>query len=238
VRLQEALAEARQARDDAEQARLRERQLLEQQLATANRELARRNLRYLAYAMHAYTDAHDQRLPPAALCAPDGKPLLSWRVLLLPYLGVDGKVLFSRFKLDEAWNGPHNRTLLHSIPEIYTPATGTVKERDRTYYRVFTGPETPFNGPVGPRMPADFPDGTSNTFLIVEAREPVPWTKPEELTYSSRQPLPRLGGLLPDGFHAALADGSVVFVTRENDEQTIRAYVTPRGLELLQLKRP
>jgi hypothetical protein len=238
VRLREALGQAHQAKDDADQARLRERQLLEQQLATANRELARRNLHFLALAMFAYADAHNQRLPPAALCAPDGTPLLSWRVLLLPHLGINGKLLYDRFKLDEAWDGPHNRPLLDSIPDIYTPAAGSVKQHALTYYQVFTGPETPFFGPRGPLMPADFMDGTSNTFLIVEAGEPVPWTKPQELAYSSRLPLPKLGGLLPDGFHAALADGSVVFVTGENDEQTIRACVTPRGEEAFQLKRP
>ena len=124
-------------------------------------------------------------------------------------------------------------------PYVYTPATGSVKEHHLTYYRVFTGPETPFHGPLGPRMPVDFLDGTSLTFLIVEAGEPVPWTKPDELPYSSRQPLPKLGGLLPDGFHAGLADGSVAFVTKENDEALIRAYITPSGGEPFRLlKRP
>jgi tRNA A-37 threonylcarbamoyl transferase component Bud32 len=226
----------RKALDDAEQARARERRLLEQQLATANRELARRNLHFLAVAMFAYQEAdRGQRFPPAAVCAPDGRPLLSWRVLLLPHLGVESQALYRQFKLDEPWDGPHNRGLLDRIPDVYTPATGSVKERHLTYYRVFTGPETPFSGTLGPRMPADFQDGTSNTFLIVEAGEPVPWTKPDELPYSSRQPLPKLGGLLPDGFHAGLADGSVVFVSHEEDEATIRAYITPRGGEQLHL---
>jgi hypothetical protein len=184
--------------------------------------------------MHFYADANKKhQLPPAALCAPDGKPLLSWRVLLLPYLGLEGKGLYGQFKMDEAWDGPHNRTLLDKIPDIYTPATGSVKERHLTYYRVFTGPETPFRGPRGSLMPNDFKDGTSLTFLIVEAGEPVPWTKPEELPFSSKGPLPRLGGLLPDGFHAALADGSIAFVPRGTDEKTIRAYITPNGNEPL-----
>ena len=74
---------------------------------------------------------------------------------------------------------PHNRTLLSAIPDVYTPATGTLPEKHLTYYRVFTGPETPFQGPLGPRMPSSFQDGTSNTFLVVEAGEPVPWTKPD-----------------------------------------------------------
>jgi Protein kinase domain/Protein of unknown function (DUF1559) len=231
--------EALQAKQDLETARKRERQLLEQQLASANRELARRNLRFLTVAMHAYADADkEQRLPPAALCDVQGHPLLSWRVALLPHLGVEGKALYHRFHLDEPWDSPHNRTLLSAIPDVYTPATGTLPQKHLTFYRVFTGPETPFQGPLGPRIPSSFPDGTSNTFLVVEAGEPVPWTKPDELTYAGNRPLPKLGGLLPDGFHASLADGRVVFVLRETDEAVIRAYVTPNGGELLQLKQP
>jgi hypothetical protein len=231
--------ETLQAKQDLETARTRERQLLEQQLASANRELARRNLRFLTVAMHAYSDADkEQRLPPGALCDIQGRPLLSWRVALLPYLGLEGKALYQRFHLDEPWDSPHNRTLLSAIPDVYTPANGTLPQRHLTYYRVFTGTETPFQGPLGPRMPSSFSDGTSNTFLVVEAGEPVPWTKPDELPYAGNRPLPKLGGLLPDGFHASLADGRVVFVPRETDEAIIRAYVTPNGGEILQLKQP
>jgi hypothetical protein len=84
--------------------------------------------------------------------------------------------------------------------------------------QVFVGPGTPFEIAEGPRVVEDFPDGSHETILVIEAAEPVPWTKPADLDYSPDRPLPSLG--TPDGPHwpywferrtyvFALADGSV-----------------------------
>jgi hypothetical protein len=35
---------------------------------------------------------------------------------------------------------------------------------------------------------SDISDGPSKTLLVVEAADPVPWTKPEDLPYSPEQP--------------------------------------------------
>ncbi|MGH7170201.1 MAG: sigma-70 family RNA polymerase sigma factor [Gemmataceae bacterium] len=72
------------------------------------------------------------------------------------------------------------------------------------------------------RISAGFPDGTVNTLLIVEAGNPVPWTKPEDLKYARDEPLPELGGLFADVFQAAFADGSVRILTKKYDETTLR----------------
>src|SRR5262249_55645747 len=56
-------------------------------------------------------------LPPVAIADRKGKPLLSWRVALLPYLGEWD--LYRKFKLDEPWDSPHNKALLPLMPEIY-----------------------------------------------------------------------------------------------------------------------
>jgi cell division protein FtsB len=76
------------------------------------------------------------------------------------------------------------------------------------------------------RIPASFPDGTANTILIVEAGNPVPWTKPEDLHYADDEPLPELGGLFPDVFHAVFADGKVHMFTRKYNEQQLRYAIT------------
>lgn len=76
------------------------------------------------------------------------------------------------------------------------------------------------------RFPASFTDGTSNTILIVEAGNAVPWTKPEDLHYAEDEPLPELGGLFPDVIHAAFADGKVHTLTRKYDETQLRYAIT------------
>src|SRR5262249_1599270 len=54
------------------------------------------NLKLLALAMHNFHDTHG-RLPAAAVYSRGGRPLLSWRVTLLPYLDQDG--LYKQFHL-------------------------------------------------------------------------------------------------------------------------------------------
>ena len=96
--------------------------------------------------------------------------------------------------LDEPWDSEHNRKLLHKMPKLYAALRGpTPKEPHSTYYQVFTGSSAPFSltSRLGPR-PTDFTDWTSQTFLIVEASEAVPWTKPADLVYAPRSPYPNL----------------------------------------------
>src|SRR5205807_1197555 len=68
------------------------------------------NLKQFGVAMQNYGSANGDRLPPAVTYANDGKPLLSWRVMLLPYLEQDA--LYRAFRLDEPWDSPHNIQLL------------------------------------------------------------------------------------------------------------------------------
>jgi hypothetical protein len=183
------------------------------------------NLKQLVLAMHNYNDTY-RRLPAAAIYNKDGKtPLLSWRVALLPF--VEQGDLYNQFKLDEPWDSPHNIRLLPQMPKLYAPVRGDAPP-NHTHYQVFTGPNTPFRGSVPPRIPVTFLDGTSNTFLIVEADDAVPWTKPADLAVTPNGPLPRLGGLWGNGFLAALADGSVRFVDRRRvSDQTLRLVIDP-----------
>jgi HEAT repeat protein len=236
-------------------------ELKAQQELQAARQLSRKNLKELALAFQNHADAY-QFCPPAARVGrprnpPPGKPpapeaLLSWRVLILPWVGEDK--LYREFKLDEPWDSPHNKTLLAKMPKIFAPVRGKTAESYTTYYQVFvtapdpaTGVTTPFlppsmlpvpppGGPSlgGPRFPASITDGTSNTFLIVEAGESVPWTKPADLEYDPKKPLPKLGGLFPEGFHAVAFDGQVHFVGRDYPEKDLRRWITCNDGEVVE----
>ena len=77
-------------------------------------------LKQIGVALHAYHEAHG-RLPAARVEGKDGRPLHSWRVELLPFLGEDEKKLHAEFKLDEPWDSPHNKKLLARMPQVYQP---------------------------------------------------------------------------------------------------------------------
>jgi hypothetical protein len=168
--------------------------------------------------MHAYREAFGH-FPPAALVGEDAKPLLSWRVALLPFLGENQ--LYAEFKRNDPWDSPHNKKLLPKMPQVYALPDGTAGEASHTLYRVFVGPGTVFENGPGIFL-GNIPDGLANTLLVVEAGESVPWTKPEELAYDPDRPLPRIGGMSPDGSYALYCDGDVRWIRNDFDEVRMR----------------
>ncbi len=186
------------------------------------RNLPAMSLKFLATAMHEYNDKRG-RMPPAAVCSKEGEPLLSWRVLLLPYLEHDE--LFRQFHLDEPWDSPHNFLLLPKMPQIYSPLPGSpTLEPYTTLFQVFTGNGTAFDGHKGLRLKEDF-RRTSYTVLIVEAGKSVPWTKPEDIPYDENQPLPKLGGFFKGWFHVVMADGYAFGVRQGTNQANFRGAI-------------
>jgi RNA polymerase sigma factor (sigma-70 family) len=179
------------------------------------------NLKQIALALHNYHSTYGS-LPPAAIYSKDGKPLLSWRVAILPFIEQDG--LYRAFHLNEPWDSTHNKKLLDQVPKAYVPVGGENKDKRSTYYQVFVGKGTIFEGKKGITF-QDVPDGTSNTLLVVEAGEAVPWTKPADLSYDPKKPLPPLGGMLKDKFNVAMADGSVRAIPEKFKEATMRLLI-------------
>ncbi len=180
------------------------------------------NLKRIGLALHAYHDTY-KHLPTPAIYSQDGKPLLSWRVAILPWL--DEQPFYKEFKLDEPWDSPHNKKLLAKIPSVYAPVRGPSRVKGGTYYQAFVGTGAGFEPGKKLRL-TSFQDGTSNTLLVVEAGTPVPWTKPEDLPYVKDQALPRLGGQFRGHFMALFADGAVRFLSRNADEETLRRAIT------------
>jgi hypothetical protein len=189
----------------------------------ASRASSANNLRQIALAMHNFHDTHG-RLPAQATYDKNGKPMLSWRVLILPYL--EQNDLYKQFRLDEPWDSEHNKKLLDKMPKLYASPydENTLKDRT-TYYQGFAGKGAFFEGKKGLRF-ADFTDGLSNTIMVVEAAKAVPWTKPEDIPYDPAKPLPKLGRPGAKGFQAALCDGSVRFIADTIKETTLRNAIT------------
>ena len=169
-------------------------------------EASRENLKEMGIALHGYHDAFGKL--PADVVDKDGKAILSWRVLLLPYMEED--TLYKEFKLDEPWDSKHNKALIEKILKIYAPIR-VKAEKGHTFYRGFNGADTTFEAGQRLAIPQSFPDGTSNTVAIIEAGEACIWTKPDDVPYDAAKPLPKLGGLFEGDFHVLLMDGSVAW---------------------------
>ncbi len=195
------------------------------------REAARRmqssnNLKQLILAFHNYHDAN-RRLPPRVIKDKDGEPLLSWRVAILPY--IEQQKLYDQFHLDEPWDSEHNSKLIEKMPAIFaSPLAGPLRGSSNYVY------------PYGEGLPGseevlsfvNVTDGTSNTIALVEVNlaNAVPWTAPEDFDNDNEDLIDAFVTLA--GTNVALFDGSVQFISRNIDEETLEAMLTHAGGEI------
>ncbi len=102
--------------------------------------------------MHNY-HATNGSLPKPAITGKDGKPLLSWRVAILPF--IEQQPLYNKFKLDEPWDSPNNKALIKEMPPVYIcPETG----RRRAVHHDLSGVHRP-GGVVRKRQGDGVPGG-------------------------------------------------------------------------------
>jgi hypothetical protein len=194
------------------------------------------NLKQIGLALHEYASQHGT-FPPAARCDANGKPLLSWRVLILPYL--EQRDLYDQFHLDEPWDSPHNMPLADRMPRDFHCLTAELSSTSLTTYEVVVGPRSLFTGePTGVSL-ASVRFGTTETIMVVEASKPVPWTKPEDLSLASPDPLLGAGSKHPGRFVALMADASVRSIKTSGKDaispQELRSLVTRDGREAVTL---
>jgi hypothetical protein len=102
-----------------------------------------------------------------------------------------------------------------------------------TFYQAFVGNGAAFEPKEVSSIPRSFQDGTSNTILIVEANKAVPWTKPEDIPYDPKKPLPKLGAAFENGFFVLMADASTHFIKNTVSKKTLHAAITRAGGEVL-----
>jgi len=206
------------------------------------REAARRsqcvnNCKQIGLAMHNHHAAHEA-FPAAAIVGKGDKPLLSWRVAILPFLGEDENALYKEFHLDEPWDSPHNKALIPRMPRAYLCPSRANPVAGTTGYQGFTGENTLLGAqPVGLNQVTD---GTANTMMVVESSKVVPWTKPEDIPFDEKAQAALLGAGSdhPGGFNALFGDGSVRFLKSTINVQTFKALITRAGGEVVAQPQP
>lgn len=180
-------------------------------------------------AVANYHELHGH-FPPAYIADKDGRPLLSWRVLVLPFL--DQMPLYKQFELNEPWDSRANSGLLKHMPPTYRLHGRLDENSTTTDYVAIVGEETLWQG-AEPRDWDFISDDPSETLLIAEfVGRPIPWTKPEDLLFDEID----LAVDSDEGICSILsppayvtADGLVRFLPRGTSKKAVRALLTARG---------
>ncbi len=202
------------------------------------------NLRQIALALHHYHDVHGS-FPPTYVPDAMGRPMHSWRVLILPYL--ERMDLYDRYDFHEPWNGPNNRKLALEMPRVFAcpsqpkPKGGPLE----TNYVAVVGPHTAWPE-AKPRNLSQFADGTSQTLLVVEVHDSgISWLEPRDL-HMVQMPLtinpPRGQGVSSrhgspqdkgrgNCAQAAFCDGHMEVLPSDLPPSTLRALLTADGGE-------
>ena len=149
----------------------------------ANHNACKNGLQQIALALKSYSNKYGS-LPPAYLADENGKPMHSWRVLLLPFLGEQS--FYDAYSFDEPWNGPNNSKLQSTWPNgIYTFACpGSPESPDETDYFVIAGPVTAWPGAESVPL-SDIKDGCEKTLLVIEVVSMrINWMEPRDFSFA------------------------------------------------------
>ncbi len=196
------------------------------------------NLKQIGMALVLYRQTQHAYLPPY-LTDDDGRPMHSWRVLLLPYLAdEEATALYKQYNFDEPWNSPSNLRLAARMPEIYACPSSDAGS-GKTNYLAVVGEETMWRVPKEGRMPARFiTDGPADTIMVVESAAAVPWLEPRDLSFDDLRrgikapsDKPGVSSGHNGGANVAFADSRVMCLETATPGSALRAMATIAGGE-------
>ncbi len=189
------------------------------------------NMKQIAFAMIGYHDVNGA-MPSAAIVGKKGKPLLSWRVHMLPY--IEQTPLYQQIKLDEPWDSAHNKKVFddHPMPSVFELA-GTTKPGDKnTHMQVFRGNGAMFDLVKGVKL-TEISDGSSNTIMFATAKTAVPWMKPDDMEFDPKADPRDLLLYIGGRTNVCFGDGSVRSLKRLVSVENMRGLITKSGGEVV-----
>jgi hypothetical protein len=212
--------------------------LVSEAQSAAMRSQCLNNLKQIGLGLHNYLSSND-RFPPAYNTDSSGRPLVSWRVLISPFMeqwggneepGSPPPPPAPWSHLDQPWDSPLNLALGRAMPAYWAcPSHGDRVARGLTSYVMITGRGTAFSDGRS-RSLADLAGSTQDTVLVVEvANVDIPWMAPRDLDIDemssalndpARPGVSSAHGPCP---HALMADGSVKTLDRPFTAAEVRA---------------
>jgi prepilin-type processing-associated H-X9-DG protein len=199
------------------------------------------HLKQLGIALLNYESVY-KSFPPAYVADADGKPMHSWRVLLLPFL--ERQDVYKKYDFNEPWNGPHNRQLAGEMDSVFRCPEATGDSQETSYVAV-VGSDTGWPGAT-PIKIRDMKDGPSKTIAIVEvANSGINWMEPRDLKLIEAMQgvtVPGHGpGLKISSNHAAgganvgYFDAHVSFLPVGFSPEVLRGLLTAAGGEIIRM---
>jgi hypothetical protein len=191
------------------------------------------NLNASAIGLEGYRQKNGT-FPPASTADADGKPMHSWRTLILPY--VENQGLYEQYNQKEPWDGPNNSKL---------PPPGTMYVCPRhpdspmmTSYFAVVGPNTVWEEKTRGKQSAR----AERAIMLVEmANSGIRWTEPRDLAVEEAVRAIQAGPHWRDrGYFCydqpgvtfvALGNGWVKALPARTPRETLEALLTINGKE-------
>jgi prepilin-type N-terminal cleavage/methylation domain-containing protein len=193
----------------------------------ARRSQCVNNLKQIALALYNYEQVY-KALPPAYTVDASGRPLHSWRTLILPYL--EQEALYRTIDLAKPWNDPANAKALKTPLPVFRCPESVAPENTTTYLAI-VAPGGCFL-PNEPRRLAEITDAHDSTLSVIEASEEsaVPWMAPvdaDESLVMSLGPNSKLHHT--GGTNAACVGGGVRFLKAYTPAKVRQAMISISG---------
>jgi len=195
--------------------------------AAARRVQCQNNLKQIALAIQNYQTVHDA-LPPAYTIDANGKPLHSWRTLILPYL--DHEQLYEMIDLSKPWNDPANAAARETTVNEFACPAADLPPGHTTYMGMVAS--TAAMLPTESRPLSDITDDHAETLLVIEVStdKAVHWMAPKDvgrrflLSFGTDAELAH-----PGGTQGAFIDGTVQFLPTDISDTNRRAIISIAG---------
>ncbi len=200
----------------------------------ARRSQCTSNLHQIGLGLQNYAVVYGC-FPPASVTDDNGKPMHSWRVLLLPF--IEEKALYDKYDFNEPWDGPNNSLLAKQMPATYRCPSDAANSGNLTDYVAIAGPETLWQPNHGTTF-KEIKDGTSNTIAVIEAANAgIHWMEPRDLSFAevskgiNAKQDPGISSMHPGCAIALFADGHTQTIQENISQQLLQALCTKAGGE-------
>ncbi len=203
------------------------------------RELARESVAIgrmgqLSLALQIYRHKHGS-FPPAVVFDNDGKPMHSWRVLLLPHLDQGERALAS-YDMQQPWNSARNMEWLQIDGRGYGTWYDSQSDEDlaeTTKFVALTGPTTPWG--KTDKSPDEW-DCDPQIIVVEVPHSNIHWMEPRDIAATDAA-----GGLLKllatDSVKCILSNGQVATLQRSSmvisgaEDRHLRRYLRAARVE-------